>query len=64
MVLDSKIFPGFRQAFEPAQISWDIDPAPLKQRAVDIEKGKIKSILCWYLVTAGFACPGISRKII
>ncbi|CAM9748754.1 unnamed protein product [Ascophyllum nodosum] len=40
MVLDSKIFPGFRQAFEPAQISWDIDPAPLKQRAVDIEKGR------------------------
>ena len=45
VVLDSNIFPGFRHAFEPAQIPWDIDPAPLKQRAVDIEKGKIKSTL-------------------
>ena len=69
MVLDSNIFPGFRHAFEPAQIPWDIDPAPLKQRAVDIEKGKIKSTLytsisqLWICVSRDLTEDNLTRRL-
>ena len=32
-------FPGSRQAFEPSEIMWDVDPGPLKERALQIEQG-------------------------
>lgn len=42
IALDWEQFPGFRQAFEPADISWDVDTTPLRQKAIDIEQGKIE----------------------
>lgn len=39
IVLDHEKFPEFRHVFEPSEIMWDIDPTPLKQRALEIEQG-------------------------
>ena len=35
-------FPGFRQAFDPADINWGLDPVPFKQKIDDINGGA-----CW-----------------
>lgn len=33
LVLDCKRFPGFRVAFDPSEINWDLDPALITQKA-------------------------------
>lgn len=39
LVINSRRFPAFRVAFEPAALKWDIDPEPFMQRASDISQG-------------------------
>jgi len=39
LVLDCKGFPGFRVAFDPSEISWDLDPTPIAQRGDDASQG-------------------------
>lgn len=39
VVLDYGSFQGFRGAFDPAEIMWDIDPRPIVERARSIETG-------------------------
>lgn len=33
LVLDCKRFPGFRVAFDPSEINWDLDPTMITQKA-------------------------------
>lgn len=36
-------FPGFREAFDTGEVAWDIDPAPVRRRAVEIYEGVCES---------------------
>lgn len=39
LVLDCAKFPGFRAAFDPSEIKWDLDPATIRQRADEVSQG-------------------------
>lgn len=39
LVLDWHQFPGFRAAFEPSKINWDLDVAEVVRRAHEISQG-------------------------
>lgn len=39
LVLRWEKFPGFREAFDPADINWGQDPAPFLQQIADIKQG-------------------------
>ena len=32
-------FPGFREAFDPAEINWGLDPVPFQQKVTEIIGG-------------------------
>lgn len=45
VVLDYHLFAGFRVAFEPAEILWDIAPEPIIERAQAIQTGDRRDAL-------------------
>lgn len=38
-MLDYEKLPGFRVAFDPSEITWDIEPSTIMQRANDVSEG-------------------------
>lgn len=38
-MLNYELFPGFRAAFDPSEITWDVDPSTIKERADKISQG-------------------------
>lgn len=47
-------FPGFREAFDPADINWGQDPAPFVQRIADIKQGVCLVRLWTFYYPQGF----------
>lgn len=39
LVLHFEDFPGFRVAFDPAQIRWDVNPLPFMDKATKVSQG-------------------------
>lgn len=40
LILNWRPFPGFRDAFDAAEIRWDLDPYPYEQQLLSIEQGE------------------------
>lgn len=39
LILTWSKFPGFREAFDPAEINWSVDPAPFTEPTINMETG-------------------------
>ena len=44
VVLEYSAFPGFRLAFNPSDIMWDVNSEQIMERAREIEQGAIRAI--------------------